>query len=1102
MKINSRRFLIASLAMIVMMVAILFSAVTISSLVAHAASGTGTENDPYVVTTYAELRDLMANAPTDGTTRYIKLGGDITSSDSNNDYALTLTNANQNVVLDLAGYTISRSPSVTLDETIVRAKEGTLTINDSVGTGGISSNNNYINSVIGLMADGLYNDNGTIIINGGTYTVDVSSSITSYAVYQARGNLVINGGKFTGGYGLDSVSGNLTVYGGEFYTTKYAAILLASITNGNLYNLTAYGDVRAQSGYNLWNFIHDDGEVFVDGVKQAKTETTKFSGNKIVIKTDVLDEIWITATAPVVGNSIPNSIDVPYTSDYEIVEEYGNQVIAWMVDGQPVSTDTFAASTAYTLRVYVKVNAPTAFDFGAKVNGQPASLEFEVETMEGYKYYWMEYTFPATIDNMIPSANVTVTAPVAGETATGGKIFNSEKYNVSIGWSTTADGSAANDFNNQTFVAGNTYYVDVYLVAENPYIFADGATVFVNGTSYTSVWTIGADYKKYVAVYDIPFTVPNAETYTVSFNANGGTGSMPDETDQLGGLALPECGFTAPAGKQFKCWAEGSASGDQYAPNEEYDVTGDVTFYAVWEELPTFIVAYGPGDGNGSTDFDYIYEGATITLLAPADLGFTAQEGMRFAHWKVCKDNASDPNFVVKQPGDQITITFETYIIAVWEEIPHECVGVLQSGQAATCTVNGWKDYYQCSCGKNYEDANCTKLISDLEAWKVGEGKIVAEHTYGDLIDENPAVHTQTELQAGMRAHYHCSVCGTYFDSSKNETTVIALTIPAPTHSFGDWIKDNEKHWKVCSCGLKADEHTHNYTDSADMICNDCEYDRTVPHTCGNGTKQDGKAATCTENGWNDYFKCSCGKIYTDAACTNEITSLEAWKNGDGKIAASHSYGDLVAKVDATCSQTGMEAHYECSVCHTLFDENKAVKTANELTIDIDANAHTYGAWTSNGDGTHTRVCGINANHKETVACSGGTATCTEKAVCEVCNTPYGNTAAHQHGSEWHNNADEHWNECACGDKANTAPHADEDKDGKCDVCDYAMGNAENPGENIESEKTGLSGGAIAGIAVGSVAGAAALGCGGFAIFWFVIKKKKFADLIALFKKK
>ena len=75
-------------------------------------------------------------------------------------------------------------------------------------------------------------------------------------------------------------------------------------------------------------------------------------------------------------------------------------------------------------------------------------------------------------------------------------------------------------------------------------------------------------------------------TYTVSFNANGGSGTMLDETEQLGGYVLPECTFNAPTGKQFKCWAEGSASGQQYDVGYEYDVTANVTFYAVWEDIP------------------------------------------------------------------------------------------------------------------------------------------------------------------------------------------------------------------------------------------------------------------------------------------------------------------------------------------------------------------------------------------------------------------------------------------------------------------------------------------------------------------------------------
>ena len=91
----------------------------------------------------------------------------------------------------------------------------------------------------------------------------------------------------------------------------------------------------------------------------------------------------------------------------------------------------------------------------------------------------------------------------------------------------------------------------------------------------------GADNKCDVCGYDLPIL-----GYTVKFDANGGTGAMHDETEQLGGYVLPECTFDAPTGKQFKCWAEGSASGQQYDVGHEYDVTANVTFYAVWEDIP------------------------------------------------------------------------------------------------------------------------------------------------------------------------------------------------------------------------------------------------------------------------------------------------------------------------------------------------------------------------------------------------------------------------------------------------------------------------------------------------------------------------------------
>ena len=51
---------------------------------------------------------------------------------------------------------------------------------------------------------------------------------------------------------------------------------------------------------------------------------------------------------------------------------------------------------------------------------------------------------------------------------------------------------------------------------------------------------------------------------------------------------------------------------------------------------------------------------------------------------------------------------------------------------------------------------------------------------------------------------------------------------------------------------------------------------------------------------------------------------------------------------------------------------------------------HSWGEWTSNGNGTHTRTCITDSSHTETGNCSGGKATGTEKAICETCHTAYG----------------------------------------------------------------------------------------------------------------
>ena len=228
-------------------------------------------------------------------------------------------------------------------------------------------------------------------------------------------------------------------------------------------------------------------------------------------------------------------------------------------------------------------------------------------------------------------------------------------------------------------------------------------------------------------------------------------------------------------------------------------------------------------------------------------------------------------------------------------------------------------------------------------------------------------------------------------------------------------------------------------------------------------------------------------------------------------IPASHEYGALIDRVEPTCSAVGMQAHYKCSVCNKYFDEHKAETTAEALTIDIDPDAHAFGewiaevpadcthtgtkaykdctlcgkhfisvgeevtdtdltipvdpnkhdwgAWVSNGDGTHTRTCKRDSGHKENGTCSGGTATCTTKAVCEVCKTTYGGFALHNTTQYGGKDSSGHWDTCStCDNIFNFEAHtpdrekADETNPVKCTKCGFVITPAGHYNHTADSE--------------------------------------------------
>ena len=79
----------------------------------------------------------------------------------------------------------------------------------------------------------------------------------------------------------------------------------------------------------------------------------------------------------------------------------------------------------------------------------------------------------------------------------------------------------------------------------------------------------------------------------------------------------------------------------------------------------------------------------------------------------------------------------------------------------------------------------------------------------------------------------------------------------------------------------------------------------------------------------------------------------------------------------------GNGGYTECLVVH-------GVDMSTTIYAIWEVHNHSWGEWTSNGNGTHTRTCTADSSHTETGNCSGGKATSTEKAVCETCHTAYG----------------------------------------------------------------------------------------------------------------
>lgn len=267
------------------------------------------------------------------------------------------------------------------------------------------------------------------------------------------------------------------------------------------------------------------------------------------------------------------------------------------------------------------------------------------------------------------------------------------------------------------------------------------------------------------------------------------------------------------------------------------------------------------------------------------------------------------------------------------------------------------------------------------------------EHVYGETLVSDEANHW-----------YQCTVCGA-------KTGIAA-------HSYTDKKFDGNGHWAVCACGAETHHDKHSLTAKHN------ESQHWQECVCGYKTGETAHELTSKYDTAGHWQECECGY-----ATDKTDHSMEGKSSADGHWdACACGYKTDVA-AHAWTDKFDTQNHWqECSDCGYQKDV-----TAHSLTKNVNETQHQV----------KCESCGYKTeweNH------TGGTATCTAKAVCSVCGESYGELAAHVADSTYKYNGEGHWTACAaCGtpmsnQEAHTGGTADCQHPAVCDVCGQPYG--------------------------------------------------------------
>ena len=538
-----------------------------------------------------------------------------------------------------------------------------------------------------------------------------------------------------------------------------------------------------------------------------------------------------------------------------------------------------------------------------------------------------------------PMANIDTTGVI---TLTGGLIKNNGRYDINAAYMTTI------------YANGGEVYGGVHLnqtckitcLAEDNGITAFKGKTVIGGTS--SVNPSHVDWGLFYGGLDI-----YGNTTGVIVTYKDGDSEYAKQVLPSGTLATRPDAPAATPGYTFGGWNKADGTAWDYASDK---VTDNITLYAKWAAI-TYTITF---DTAGGSEIAPITQDYGTVITAPEA---PTREGYTFIGWdKEIPTTMPAENMTVTAQWEinQYTITFDTNggseIAPITQEYGTHITAPADPTREGY-TFIGWD--MEIPTTMPAENITLKAKWKDIEK-PTGEIKISENSwkaflnniTFGLFFKDTQTVTITAADNSGE------TVTVEYLLSAKELTKaeLDGMTFTAYTAPFGI-DPDNEYIIYV-----KLTDTSGN----TDYICSDgIVLDGTSPVIIG------------IENG-KTY--CAAQTVTVDEKHIDTVTvnGKEVTLDENGSFVLSPADGEQ--KIVVT---------------------DKAGNTA-EMTITVN-DGHTYGEWVSNGDGTHTHKCTVDGcNGLETKDCSGGKATCAEKAVCEVCGKAYGELDPKNHTNLQH----------------------------------------------------------------------------------------------------